>query len=124
MKIEVAGSQIICSRQDNTVADGEVYRPVVAFDLNAKAVPGHVLKKLISSEIEKLEDFMADRMQIQADPGVTNMLEALPDILREATDVLQSVSRVNDTMYNDLTGKIAKMQHALNNARHILPDAE
>lgn len=124
MKIEVAGSRIICSRPDNTVADGEAYRRVVAFDLHAPSVPRHVSKKLISSEIAQLHEFMADRRQIQADPGVKNMLETLPGTLREATGVLQSVNRVNNTMYKELADEIAIMQRALDDARPVLQDSE
>lgn len=119
MKFTVAGSRIICSRKDNTVADDEVYRHVVEFDAHVESVPPHVSAKLIASEIEQLKEFMADRQRIQANPAVINMLEALPGLLEEATDVLSSVERVNETMYSKLAAAIAKTSRALENVKPV-----
>jgi hypothetical protein len=119
MKFTVAGSRIICSRKDNTVADEDAYRCVVEFDAHVESVPPHVSAKLISSEIEELKEFMADRKRIQANPTEKNMLEALPDLLQEATDILNSVERVNETMYNNLSAAIARMSCALDNVKPV-----
>lgn len=119
MKFTVAGSRIICRRKDNTIADEEVYRHVVEFDSQLESAPPHVLAKLIGSEIEQLNEFMADRKRIQANPAVKNMLEALPGLLEEATDILDSVERVNETMYDKLSAAITKMGSALDNVKPV-----
>lgn len=119
MKFTVAGSKVLCSRIDNTVAEEEVYRRVVEFDAQVESVPPHVSVKLIGSEVEQLQGFMADRKRIQANPAVKNMLEALPGLLEEATVVLNSVERVNETTYNTLSAAIIKMSCTLDSVKPV-----
>ena len=119
MNFTVAGSKVLCSRIDNTVAEEEVYRRVVEFDAHVESVPPHVSAKLIGSEIEQLQAFMADRKRIQANPAIKNMLEALPGLLEEATVVLSSVKRVNETMYSTLSAAITKTRRALDGVKPV-----
>ncbi len=119
MKFTVAGSRIICSRKDNTVADVEAYRRVVEFDAHVESLPAHVSAKLTTSEIEQLKELMADRKRIQANPAAKNMLEALPGLLAEATDVLNSVERVNESMYHRLTVSITNTSRALEKVKPV-----
>ena len=122
MNFTVAGSKVICSRKDNTVAADESYRRVVEFDANVDSVPPHVSAKLIGSEIEQLKQFMNDRKRIQTNSAVKNMLEALPGLLKEAADVLTSVERINESMYNKLSAAIAKMNSALDKVKPVSRD--
>lgn len=119
MKFTVAGSRIICSRMDNTIADENVYRHVVEFDAHVKSIPPHVSAKLVSSEVEQLREFMADRRRIQANPAVVNVLEALPGLLDKATEALSSVERVNKTMYDRLAAAVAKTSLALDRVKPV-----
>ena len=95
------------------------YRRVVDFDAHVESVPPHVSAKLITSEIEQLKEFMADRKRIQANPAEKNMLEALPELLREATDILDAVESINKTMYRKLSASIAKLSSALDNVKPV-----
>ena len=117
MRFTVAGSKIICSRIDGTVEGTERYRRVVDFDAHLDTVPPHVEARLTQSEIEELESFLADRKRIQANPAEVNMLEALPELLDEATDILSSVDRLNDTMYRKLYSSIAQLIEKLDNVK-------
>lgn len=115
MKFRVAGNKIICSRKDNTVKDGEAFRRVVEFDSHVEVIPPHVSSRLTNAEIEQLKEFLADRKRIQANPTEKNMLEALPGLLRESTEILNSVDRVNKTMYRQLSTSLRELQKALEN---------
>ena len=117
MKFTVAGNRIICSRTDNTVEDEGVYRRVVEFDAHVDTVPPHVAARLTSHEADRLKEFMADRKRIQANPVETNMLEALPDLLSEAMEILDSVDEVNSAMYERLSMSIAMLSASLENVR-------
>lgn len=117
MRFTVAGSKIICSRIDNTVESDDRYRPVVEFDAHLDVVPPHVAAKLIPSEIEELEHFLADRKRIQANPAEVNMLEALPELLDEATDILGSIDRLNESMYRKLHSSIARLRRTLDDVK-------
>ena len=117
MKFTIAGSRIICTREDNTVDEEGAYRRVVEFDAHVDSVPPHVAARLTAGEIEQLAAFMADRKRIQANPVEKNMLEALPTLLEEATEILGSVDRVNETMYRQLAKAIAGLSAALNSVK-------
>lgn len=117
MKFTVAGSRIFCSRKDNTAADDDAHRRVVEFDAHVDSVPPHVAAKLTNGEVEQLKKFIADRKRIQANPVETNVLEALPGLLQEATDVLGTVERVDKTMYRKLSESIAVLNDALDKVR-------
>jgi len=113
MKFTVAGSRIICSRKDSTAEDDGVYRHVVEFDSHVDTVPPHVAARLTASEIDQLKEFIADRMRIQANPAAKNMLEFLPDLIAEATGILDSVDEVNQTMYKRLSKSIDGLRASL-----------
>jgi hypothetical protein len=117
MKFTIAGNKIICSRVDNTVEDVDTHRQVVAFDAHLDAVPPHVAAKLTQVEIEELEYFLADRKRIQASPAEVNTLEALPELIGEATDILNSATRLNKTLYQDLCSSVASLAEALDNVK-------
>jgi hypothetical protein len=117
MRFTVAGSKIICSRIDNTVESADKYRPVVEFDAHLDAVPPHVVAKLTQREVAELEHFLADRKRIQANPAEVNMLEALPELLDEAADILGSAVRLNETMYRKLHSSIARMRRTLDDIK-------
>ncbi|MFQ5575156.1 MAG: hypothetical protein ACE5E0_05990 [Terriglobia bacterium] len=118
MKFTVAGSKIICSRIDNTVEEeADTYRRVVDFDAHLDTVPPHVVAKLTQGEIEELEHFLADRQRIQANPAEVNMLEALPELIGEAAEALESVNRLNKTMYQKLASAVEQLREALENVR-------
>lgn len=117
MKFTVAGSRIVCSRKDNTAEVDETYRCVVEFDAQVETVPPHVAARLTHGETEELRHFLADRQRIQASSVEQNMLEALPGLLQEATQILQSAQQVNRTLYAQLATAIADMQSALENIK-------
>lgn len=117
MRFTAAGSKIIGSRIDNTLESADKYRAVVAFDEHLDTVPPHVASKLTQSEIEELEHFLADRKRIQANPAEVNMLEALPELLDEATEILGSADRLNETMYRKLQSSIARLRRTLDGVR-------
>jgi hypothetical protein len=117
MKFEVAGSKIICSRIDTTVEDDTKYRPVVEFDAHLDEVAPHVAAKLTQGEIAELERYLADRRRIRANPTQVNMLEILPELIGEATEILKSVDRLNQTMYRQLHSSVARLADALDNVK-------
>lgn len=117
MKFTVAGSKITCSRIDNTVDDGTQYRCVAVFDAHVDTVPPHVAAKLTAGEIKELKGFLSDRKRIQANPAERNMLEALPELLRDATEILKSVDRLNRTMYRTLANSIDDLSRALESVK-------
>ena len=117
MKFEVAGSKIICSRIDTTVEDALRYRPVVEFDAHLDEVAPHVAAKLTQGEIDELQRFMADRKRIRANPAQVNMLEALPELIGEATEILTSVDRLNQAMYRQLHSAVTRLAEALENVK-------
>lgn len=117
MKFTVSGSRIICSRADNTVDEECAYRRVVEFDAHVDTIPPHVAARLTAGEVEQLAAFMADRKRIQANPIEKNMLEALPTLLEEAAEILGSVDRVNNAMYQQLSAAIAGLSAALNSVK-------
>lgn len=117
MRFAVAGSKIICSRIDNTVESADRYRRVVEFDAQLDAVPHHVAAKLIPSEIEELQRFLTDRKRIQANGVDVNLLEALPELLDEATDILDSADRLNETMYRKLHSSISRLRRTLEDVK-------
>jgi L-lactate utilization protein LutC len=117
MKFTVTGSKIICSRKDNTVAEEDKYRAVAEFDAHLDTIAPHVETKLTRGEVEELERFLADRKRIQANTMQVNMLEVLPELIEEATEILNSVSRLNKTMYRELNSAVARLSDALENVK-------
>lgn len=117
MKFEVAGSKIICSRIDTTVEDDIKYRPVVEFDAHLDEIAPHVAAKLTQGETAELERFLADRRRIRANPAQVNMLEVLPELIGEAIEILNSVNRLNQTMYRQLHASVARLSEALENVK-------
>lgn len=117
MKFAVAGNKIVCSRKDNTVEENDAYRHVVEFDAHVDTVPPHVAARLSNYEVDHLGAFMADRRRIKANPAEKNMLEALPGLLEEATEILESVERVNSAMYQQLSTSISNMRAALESVK-------
>ena len=117
MRFTVAGSKIICSRIDNTVEGADKYRAVVEFDEHLDVVPPHVAARLTQTEIEDLEDFLADRKRIQASPAKVNMLEALPELLDEATEILGQADRLNEAMYRKLHSSIGRLRRTLDGVK-------
>lgn len=117
MKFTVAGNRIICSRKDNTVADAGAYRHAVVFDAQVESVPPHVSAKLVTGEVEELKDFMADRKRIQENSAVKNILEAIPGLLGETADILNSVESVNQTTYDELSSAITVARRALDGVK-------
>lgn len=113
MKFTIAGSRIICSRKDGTRTEGDGYKRVVEFDTHVESVPPHVAARLARREIEELEAFLADRQRIRANPSDKNMLEALPGLLDDATDILESVDQVNETVYSALETSVAALCTAM-----------
>jgi hypothetical protein len=113
MKFTVAGSKIICSRVDRTSEGADTYRRVVQFDAHVDSIPPHVAARLTQGEMDELKQFLADRRRIQANPAEKNMLEALPGMLDEATEVLESVDSINKTMYRQLATSIKRLTTAL-----------
>ena len=119
MKFTVVGNKIICSRNENAVEGDDSFRRVVEFDAHLDTVPPHVLGALTESEIAELESFFVDRERIQANPANKNLLEALPGLLREATDILQSVEHVNRAIFDQLTASIAEINVALEHVETV-----
>ena len=117
MKFTVAGSAIICSRRDQSAPGEDGYRRVVEFDAHVDSIPPHVASRLTGREIAELEAFLEDHRRIRANPAVKNMLEALPGLLAEATETLEKAEQLNESMYEELTGAIAALKEALNQAR-------
>ena len=117
MRFTVAGSKIICSRIDKTVDSDNRYRNVVEFDSHVDTVPPHVAAKLTRSEVIELEEFLADRQRIQKEPVAVNILEALPDLVEEVTDVLTSVNNLNNSVYERLWSSVASLADALESVR-------
>lgn len=117
MRFTVKGSRIICSRIDKTIDGKKKYRDVVEFDSHVDVVPPHVAAKLTQREIVELEGFLADRKRIQGSPAEVNMLEALPEIIGEATDMLDSAERLNDTLYRTLYESVSKLADALDSVK-------
>ena len=120
MRFTVAGSKIICSRKDNTIENDQAYKRVVEFDAQVKSVPPHVAARLATCEVEELNDFFAERARIQADSAEKNLLEALPGLLQESTDILSATTNVDETMYTALSASIKKLERALANVKPIL----
>ena len=119
MKFTVVGNRIICSCKDNKVVGEDAYKSVVEFDAHVDSVPPHVCAKLIPGQVEQLKEFMADRKRIQSNPAVKNMIEALPGLLKEATDVLSSVETVNEITYNKLSVAIEQVCLALDKVKPV-----
>ena len=119
MRFTVAGSKIICSRKDNTVEDDEAYKRVVEFDAQVDSVPPHVAARLATCEVEELNVFFAERERIQADSVEKNLLEALPGLLQESTDILNAATSVNETMYRELSASINKLRGAMDNVKLV-----
>jgi type I site-specific restriction endonuclease len=117
MKFTVAGSKVICSRIDMTIEGDDKHRDVVEFDEQVDSVPPHVAARLTKGEVEELEQFLADRRRLKADPAEINMLEALPELVDEVTDVLRSAERLNIDLYEKIAEAVASLQEALKEVR-------
>lgn len=117
MRFTVTGSRIICSRRDNTIESDAAYRQVVEFDAHLDSIPPHVEAKLTQRERQELEDILADRKRIQANPAVVNMLEALPELLGDASESIESVDRLNADLYRKLRASVRRMSEALERVR-------
>jgi hypothetical protein len=117
MRFTIEGSRITCSRIDNTIGGKKKYRDVVEFDSHVDVVPPHVAAKLTRREIGELEGFLADRKRIQGSPAEVNMLEALPEIICEATDILDSAGRLNNTLYRTLYRSVSNLADALDRVK-------
>jgi hypothetical protein len=118
MRFTVAGSRIICSREDNTVEGAEnAYRHVVEFDAHVDRVPPHVAARLTRGEVRQLREFLADRRRIRANAPAKNVLEAIPDLLSEAATVLQSVKRIDEPTHAKLVTAISNLGEILDNIK-------
>jgi hypothetical protein len=117
MKFTVTGNRIICCRKDRTATGRQPYRHVVEFDSHVDAVPPHVAARLTKAEVEDLKHFIADRKRIRANPAVTNMFEALPGLLHEATRTVQSVEQMNGDLHDKLHAAVDDLRTALANVR-------
>ena len=119
MRFTVAGSKIICSRKDNTIEDDDAYKHVVEFDAQVGSVPPHVAARLATCEVEELNKFFAERERIQADSVGKNLLEALPGLLQESTDILNAATSVNEKTYRELSASIRELRGALDNVKPV-----
>jgi hypothetical protein len=119
VRFTVAGSKILCSRKDNTVEDDEAYKRVVEFDAQVDSVPPHVAARLATCEVEELNVFFAERERIQADSVEQNLLQAIPGLLQESTDILNAATSVNETMYRELSASINKLRGAMDNVKLV-----
>lgn len=119
MRFTVAGSKIICSRKDNTADDDETYKRVVEFDAQLGAMPPHVATRLATCEVEELNRFFDERERIQADSVEKNLLEALPGMVQESTDILDAATSVDETTYKELSASIRKLRDALDNVKPV-----
>jgi hypothetical protein len=117
MKFTVVGNRIVCCRKDRVAKTGQQYRHVVEFDSHVDSVPPHVAARLTKAEVEELKHFIADRKRIRANPAVTNMFEALPGLLHEATRTLQSVEQMNEALHDQLHAAVADLRTALANVK-------
>ena len=124
MKFTLQGSRIICSRLDTTVEGNETYRQVVEFDANVDKVPPHVAARLTQGEVCELEDMLGDRRRIQENSTEKNMLEVLPGLIREATEILISVDQLDYATYEQLNAAAVEMTAALNSVRPIQYQSE
>lgn len=113
MKFTVVDNRVVCSRKDSTVTDEDVYRQVVEFDAHVETVPPHVAARLTTGEVKELKAFIEDRRRIRATPLEKNKLEALPELLREATEIVESVNGLNRQMYENLLASIGGLRSAL-----------
>jgi hypothetical protein len=119
VRFRVAGSKIICSRKDSSIENDEAYKRVVEFDAQVDSVPPHVAARLATCEVEELQCFFAERERIQAGSVEKNLLEALPGLLKESTDILNAAISVNETTYRELSASIRKLRGALNNIKPV-----
>jgi hypothetical protein len=117
MKFVVAGSKIICQRPDNTATGSDVYRHVIEFDADVAVVPPQVAERLTRIEKLELQRFLAERQQISATATEINLVEAVPGLLREATEILRAVDQLNNNLYRQLVKAAADFGDALENAR-------
>ena len=122
MQFTVCGSRIICSRKDRSAADDDVYKFVVEFDAHLHTVPMHVAARLTSNEVAQLEAFMAERQRIQANPAERNLLEVLPGLLEDASDILGNVKRVDNVTYHNLSASTQKLNAALRRVKRASRD--
>lgn len=121
MRFRVSGNKIICSRRDRTIRDGDPYRRVVEFDAHVDKVPPHVASRLTKREIRELKRYLADRARLQAEPAAENMLHILPDMLDEATESLQDVEQVNESIYSRIDESLRRFKAAL---QEITPEKD
>jgi hypothetical protein len=70
-------------------------------------------------ETKQLEEFLVDRKRIQANPTEQNILEALPGLLKEATEILGSGDSVNKTVYKQLSESAAAFSEALHKVKLV-----
>lgn len=113
MRFTVVGNKIICSRKIIAAGVDDAYRRVVEFDSHVDTVPPHVTARLAPNELAELDLFFADRLRIQSNSTAENILEALPGLLRAATQILGSVGHVNSATYEQLDTSVSEMSAAL-----------
>jgi hypothetical protein len=82
-------------------------------------VAPHVAARLKPEETKQLEEFLVDRKRIQANPTEQNILEALPGLLKEATEILGSGDSVNKTVYKQLSESVAAFSEALHKVKLV-----
>lgn len=119
MKFTVVGNQIICRRKNGTAENKDPYQKIVAFDAHLDTVAPHVAARLKPEETKQLEEFLVDRKRIQANPTEQNILEALPGLLKEATEILGSGDSVNKTVYKQLSESVAAFSEALHKVKLV-----
>ncbi len=118
MNFTSGGNRIVCSRIDNTVVDDKaLYKRVIEFDAQGDSVPSHVAARLTTSEVEELKTFISERKRVGTNSPEENLLEALPELLQEATNIIDSVESVNRSMYETLCAAIANLKGALDNIK-------
>ncbi len=90
---------------------------VASFDINIDQVAPHVAAVLFPTEVEELEAWLRARSELQEHlterPDELNLIDVLPSLLNEASQVLQEHGKIDLRVKNELKSNIAQLSKEL-----------
>ena len=124
MEFITKGNTINCIRIiKDKVSGKETYITVASFSARVDRLPPHVAAELFTEEVKELLVWLEDRTKLQSkiakQPIEETILESLPFLLRQATQALKSVDRLDLMLFRSINERLAELSEVLDNTERF-----
>lgn len=124
MEFITKGEAINCIRIIKDKDSGkETQVTVASFNAGVDRVPPHVATVLLIDEVKELVSWLEDRKKLQSKLAKQTIehtiLESLPHLLRQATQALKDVDRLDSMLFRSINERLAELSEALDNTERF-----